>query len=78
MASRRSLGPLRSEVTSASSGEYAVGQIIEAKFGRDWVHGRIDKIRQMGPKGPIEYEVRLDNGQRGIVPARMLRKPAGG
>ena len=63
---------------SVPAAEYAVGQVIEAKYGRDWVRGRVDKIRQMGPKGGIEYEVRLDNGQRGIVPARMLRKPGDG
>ncbi|HEV7732455.1 MAG TPA: hypothetical protein VGR62_09860 [Candidatus Binatia bacterium] len=56
----------------APAGEFAVGQIIEAKFGRDWVRGRVDKIRQ-GPSGP-EYDVRLDNGQRGILPPRMVRK----
>ncbi len=55
---------------------YAVGEIVEAKYGRDWVRGRVDKIRQMeGASGlVIEYDVRLDNGQRGILPPRMLRK----
>lgn len=50
---------------------FAVGQVIEAKYGREWVRGRIDQIRQ-GPE--LEYDVRLDNGKRGILPARMLRK----
>jgi hypothetical protein len=32
---------------------------------------------QAGAKGPeIAYEARLDNGQRGLLPAHMLRWPA--
>lgn len=59
--------------------EFAVGQTIEAKYGREWVRGRIEKIRQVtGAKGPeLGYDVRLDNGQRGILPSRMLRKAPG-
>lgn len=58
---------------------YAVGESIEARYGRDWVPGRIQSIRQMnGSRGPEwQYEVRLANGQRGIIPARMLRKAPG-
>ena len=48
---------------------------IEAKYGRDWVRGRVTRIRQTGAQ--LDYEVALDNGQRGILPARMLRKAAG-
>jgi hypothetical protein len=55
--------------------EFAVGQTIEAKYGREWVRGRIEKIRQVTGAGPeLAYDVRLDNGQRGILPSRMLRK----
>jgi hypothetical protein len=57
---------------TVAAGGFAVGEIIEAKYGRDWVRGRIDKIRP-GPSGP-EYDVRLDNGQRGVLPPRMVRK----
>ena len=53
---------------ASPAGEFAVGQEIEAKYGREWVRGRIDKIRP----GP-EYDVRLENGQRGILPPRMIR-----
>lgn len=55
--------------------QYAVGEAIEAKYGRDWLRGRVTRIRQTGVQ--LDYEIVLDNGQRGIVPARMLRKPAG-
>lgn len=55
-----------------TAGGFAVGDVIEAKYGRDWVRGRIDKVRP----GP-EYDVRLDNGQRGILPPRMIRKAPG-
>ena len=55
--------------------EFAVGQVVLAKFGSDWVRARITRVRHVnGPRGPeTAYDVRLDNGQRGIVPARMLR-----
>ena len=55
--------------------EFAVGQVVLAKFGSDWVRARITGVRHLnGPKGPeTAYDVRLENGQRGIVPARMLR-----
>lgn len=51
----------------------------EDKYGREWVRGRIEKIRQVtGAKGPERaYDVRLDNGQRGIPPSGMLRKASG-
>jgi hypothetical protein len=43
------------------------------------VRGRIEKIRQVsGANGPeVAYDVRLGNGQRGILPPRMVRKPSG-
>ena len=55
--------------------EFAVGQDVLARFGSDWVRARITRVRHLnGPKGPeTAYDVRLENGQRGIVPARMLR-----
>jgi len=66
-------------VRSARAAEFAVGQVVEAKYGREWVRGRISRIRQVpGPKGPeIAYDVNLDNGKRGVLPARMLRNVPG-
>ena len=66
-------------VARVPAAQFAVGQTIEAKYGREWVRGRIEKIRQVtGAKGPeLAYDVRLDNGQRGILPSRMLRKAPG-
>lgn len=60
----------------APVGAFRSGQTVEAKFGRDWVRGRIGRVIQMNPSAPVEYEVFLQNGQRGILPARMIR-PAG-
>jgi hypothetical protein len=59
--------------------QYSVGEVIEAKYGTQWVRGRVSKITQTtGAQGTeFAYEVRLDNGQRGIVPGRMLRKAPG-
>jgi hypothetical protein len=55
---------------------FAVGQKVEAKFGRDWIRGEVIRIQQsQGAAGPLyEYEVVLENGHRGSLPARMLRK----
>ncbi len=54
---------------------FAVGQQIEARYGRGWVRGRVTRIwRHEGASGhEVAYDVRLVNGKRGIVPARMLR-----
>ena len=63
------------KAATTPAGEFAVGQVIEAKFGREWVRGRVTKIRQVsGAKGPeLNYDVNLDNGRRGVLPARMVR-----
>jgi len=55
---------------------FAVGQTIEAKYGREWVRGRVTRVIQVaGAKGPeFNYDVQLVNGKRGVVPARMLRR----
>lgn len=64
---------------AAPVAQFAVGQTVEAKYGREWVRGRIDRVRQVaGAKGPqMEYDVRLVNGQRGILPERMVRRVPG-
>src|SRR6185295_12591064 len=36
--------PVSPKAAVAPTGEFAVGQVVEAKYGRDWVRGRIDKI----------------------------------
>jgi len=56
---------------------FAVGQAIEAKYGREWIPGRVNRVIQVaGAKGPeLNYDVQLVNGKRGVVPARMLRRP---
>jgi hypothetical protein len=58
--------------------QFAVGEVIEAQYGRKWVRGRVSKIREVrGAKGPeIAYDVNLENGTRGVLPAFMLRKAA--
>jgi hypothetical protein len=68
--------PGRSQpVPAAAPAGFVVGQVIEAKYGPDWVRGRINRIRQVqGRAGPeLAYDVSLENGGRGVVPARMLR-----
>lgn len=61
---------------AAPTAQFAVGQTVEAKYGRAWVRGRIDRVLQVtGTNGPqAEYDVRLVNGQRGILPERMVRR----
>ena len=55
--------------------QFSVGQVIEAKYGSDWVRARVNAIKSAnGPQGPVlAYDVSLANGKHGVVPARMLR-----
>ncbi len=57
--------------------EFAVGQVVLAKYGSQWIRAKVNRVRQVkGRNGPeLAYEVNLDNGKRGLVSARMLRKP---
>jgi len=58
--------------------DFAIGEQIEAKYAGSWVRGRVQGIRQAhGSPTALEYDVALENGKRGILPARMLRKPQG-
>lgn len=76
-------GPSRAAPSGAprSSGPtaaaFAVGQAIEAKYGREWIRGRVNRVVQVaGARGPeLNYDVQLVNGKRGVLPARMLRRP---
>ncbi len=72
--------PAGSASPNLTSAKFAVGDPIEARYGRDWIRGRVVAIRQAsGAQGPrVDYDVRLENGKRGIVPDRMLRKAGGG
>lgn len=57
---------------------FKIGQAIEAQHGRQWVRGKVTHMRRVNTgRGPeTHYEVVLENRQRGVVPARMLRVPA--
>lgn len=57
--------------------QFAVGDAVEARYGRDWIPGRVNSIRQSrNAQGPaVVYEVLLENGKRGMLPASMIRKP---
>lgn len=72
--------PSRSSPPTPGAPAFAVGQTIEAKYGRAWIRGRVTRIVQTaGAKGPeLAYDVQLVNGRRGVVPARMLRPAPGG
>lgn len=67
--------PSQPAVTAA----FAVGEAVEARYGREWISGRVNSIRQSkGAQGPeLVYEVLLENGKRGMLPARMVRRPGG-
>jgi hypothetical protein len=48
---------------------------ITSKSGIGTAHARAEaRVTRKGPGGSPEYDVRLDNGQRGILPPRMVRK----
>lgn len=55
--------------------DYAVGQVVMAKYGSQWIRAKVNAVREVkGRNGPeLAYDVSLDNGKRGLVPARMLR-----
>jgi hypothetical protein len=73
----RAAGAARQATQSLPAAEFAVGQIVQARYGREWIRARVIQVRQVdGPRGPeIRYDVSLENGKRGVVPARMLRAP---
>lgn len=58
---------------------FAPGQSVEARYGSGWVRARVDSVQRVsGAAGPeYAYNVRLENGLRSQLPARMLREPAG-
>jgi hypothetical protein len=62
----------RPQAAPVAGAIYAVGQSVEAKFMSDWIPAKVVRLRP-GANGAVDYEVNLANGQRGIVPARMLR-----
>lgn len=63
-------------VPPAAAASFAVGEIVYARFGPAWVRGRVTKIsRVAGARGhELAYNVTLDNGERGVLPAHMMRK----
>lgn len=75
-AAPRSAPGAPSPVPAMTGAPFAVGEIVYARYGPAWVRGRVTKISQAsGAKGPeLAYSVTLDNGERGILPARMMRK----
>lgn len=56
---------------------YAAGQVVMAKYGSQWIRAKVNRVRQVnGRSGPERvYDVTLDKGQRGLLPANMLRMP---
>lgn len=56
---------------------FVAGQVVMAKYGNQWVRAKVNRVRQVkGRAGPeLAYDVSLDNGKHGLVPARMLRAP---
>lgn len=60
---------------SARAPEFVAGQVVMAKYGSQWIRAKVNAVRQIkGRNGPeVAYDVSLNNGKRGIVPARMLR-----
>ncbi len=57
---------------------YQVGQQVEARYGSDWIRGRVTKLIPTTTRGRREmhYEVVLENRQRGILPPDWVRPVA--
>lgn len=60
----------------ASTASYAVGEVVYARYGPAWIRGKVTAISRVpGANGPeLAYNVTLDNGERGLLPANMMRK----
>ena len=58
---------------------FQVGQEIEARYGSQWIRGKVTRIVTSTTARGVEtqYEVVLDNRKRGTVPASWVR-PIGG
>jgi hypothetical protein len=84
-AAQPAAGAQRAPTGSAAPGasplaaRFAPGQAVEARYGSGWVRARIDSVQRVrGAAGPeYAYNVRLENGLRSQLPARMLREPLG-
>lgn len=76
-------GPAKSAPASppavAPAAGFAVGEVVYARYGAAWVRGKVTRIsRVSGAKGPeLAYNVTLENGERGLLPAHMMRKTQG-
>ena len=59
--------------------QFSVGEVVEAKFSGAWVRGKVRSIRQSANNSSaLDYEVVLDNGHRGILPAGVVRELSAG
>lgn len=69
--------PVAAAAPAALEPEFARGQAVLARYGSQWIRARVNQVRRVqGRNGPeLAYDVSLDNGKRGLVPARMLRSP---
>jgi len=63
----------------ATAARFAVGEAVEARYGREWIRGRVNSLRaSRNAQGDyVVYEVILENGKRGMLPATMIRKIGG-
>ena len=77
-------GVMRATGSSAAAGpraanpsagsQFASGDHVEAKYAGAWVHGTIRRVIPAGRAGTqTSYDVVLDNGRTGILPATMIR-----
>jgi hypothetical protein len=60
---------------AAPQAAYQVGQQVEARYGSDWIRGRVTGLIPTTTRGRREmhYEVVLDNRKRGILPPSWVR-----
>tara|TARA_R110001583_G_scaffold191541_2_gene356931 strand:+ start:23139 stop:23939 length:801 start_codon:yes stop_codon:yes gene_type:complete len=64
---------------AATTAGFTVGETVYARYGAAWVRGKVTRIsRVSGAKGPeLAYNVTLENGECGLLPAHMMRKTQG-
>lgn len=63
-------------VQQAPAARFNVGQIVEARYGREWIRGRVTRISQVrGAKGPeLAYDVRQARHTARAYAAQSLRR----
>jgi hypothetical protein len=54
--------------------QFTAGEAVEAKYMGQWLPGKVRRVIQSTGSKELTYDVLLDNGQSGMLPASWVRK----